>query len=117
VQIFRSGFFRRDSPGIQGLVGTIAKAAYRTMPADKPSITVWVTDDMVYTSGISQPLKEGQPAVTLEWSQYRGAGAVAFDKTKPEIGKLPTQKGSSSAATTNVKFSEPGEYILQVTAN
>ena len=110
--------FGEQGPGIQGPVGTMAKAAYRTTAAAKPlPMTVWVADDMVYTSGTNQPLKEGQPAVTLEWSQYRGTGVVTFDKTKPEITKLPTEKGFSGKATTNVKFGEPGEYILQVTAN
>jgi len=105
-------------PGIQGPIGTIAKAVSRTTSVAKPlPITAWVTDDMVYTSGTNQPLKEGRPPVTLEWTQYRGTGTVTFDKAKPEFKKLPAETGFSGEATTNVKFSEPGDYMLQVTAN
>jgi hypothetical protein len=104
--------------GIQGPIGTMAKAIARTTTVGKPlPLTAWVTDDMVYTSGTNAPLKEGRPPVTLEWTQYRGAGTVTFDKAKPQFKKMPSEKGFSGEASTNATFSEPGEYVLQVTAN
>ena len=107
-----------NGQGIQGPIGTMAKAIARTTTVGKPlPITAWVTDDMVYTSGTNAPLKEGRPPVTLEWTQYRGAGTVTFDKEKPQFKKLPSEKGFNGEATTNATFSEPGEYVLQVTAN
>jgi len=43
---------------------------------------------------------------------------VTFDNAKPEMEKLPGGGAPfSGKATTNVTFSEPGEYVLHVTAN
>ena len=82
---------------------------------------LWATDDMKYTSGTSAPLTTPRPAVTVTWSKYRGPGAVTFDKAKPGVEKLPApgsgDAGFSGKATTNVKFSERGDYMLHVTAN
>ena len=62
-----------------------------------------------------------RPPVTLTWSKYRGLGTVAFDKAKPVVEQLPSSGSGATAfsgkATTNVTFSEPGEYVLHVTAN
>ena len=60
------------------------------------------------------------PAERLTWSKYRGPGAVTFDKAKPEVEKLPAGTDNtafSGKATTNVKFSEPGDYVLHLTVN
>jgi hypothetical protein len=84
------------------------------------ALTLWVTDDMKYTSGTSAPLTTARPPVTLTWSKYRGPGAVTFDKAKPDVQKAPagTDKAPfSGTATTNVKFSEPGDYVLHVSVN
>jgi hypothetical protein len=83
------------------------------------TLTLWATDDMKYTSGTSAPLSRPRPPVVVTWSKYRGPGDVAFEKAKPavdalsEAGKTPF----NGKATTSVKFSEPGEYVLHVTAN
>jgi hypothetical protein len=84
-------------------------------------LTVWATDDMKYTSGTNAPMTKPRPPVTLTWSKYRGPGTVAFDKTKPVVEQLPSSGSGAPAfsgkATTNVTFSEPGDYVLHVTAN
>ena len=55
---------------------------------------------------------------TLRWSKYRGPGTVAFDKPRPDIEKIDAGEGAfNGKATTNVKFSEPGDYVLRVLAS
>jgi hypothetical protein len=111
--------FEERGPSIQGPIATVSKAITRTTSVGTPlPITVWISDDMVYTSGTNQPLKPGRPPVTLVWSKYRGTGTVTFDNAKPEIKKLAAgEAGFSGEATTNVKFGAPGEHLLQITVN
>jgi hypothetical protein len=115
--------FEQNGPTIQGPIATLAKAPTRTASLSAPLVlTLWVTDDMKYTSGTSAPLSTPRPPITLTWSKYRGPGTVTFDKAKPPVEKIeklaPDDKAAfSGKATTNVKFSEPGEYVLHVTVN
>jgi len=106
---------------IQGPLAMLNKAPVRTASLAAPlAITVWLEDDMKYTSGTGAPLTSPRPPVTLTWQKYRGPGAVAFDKAKPEVEKLPAGTDNtafSGKATTNVKFSEPGDYVLHLTVN
>lgn len=115
---------RLDQNGstIQGPIATVEQAASRTASLSAPlPLTVWATDDMKYTSNTSAPMTKPRPPVTVTWSKYRGPGTVAFDKAKPEVEQLPSSGSGappfSGKATTNVTFSEPGEYMLHVTAN
>jgi len=113
--------FEENGPRIQGPGATLDRAPARTASLSAPlALTLWVADDMKYTTGTSAPLTTPRPPVALTWSKYRGPGAVTFDKARPNVEKLPP--GSDSAAfngkaTTNVKFSEPGDYVLHVTVN
>jgi hypothetical protein len=115
--------FEQNGPTIQGPIATLAKAPTRSASLSGPlELTLWVTDDMKYTSGTSAPLSTARPPVTLIWSKYRGPGAVTFDKARPpveKVEKLPPGDNAafSGKATTNVKFSEPGDYVLHVTVN
>jgi hypothetical protein len=49
------------------------------------------------------------PGLSVTWSQYRGAGTVAFANATP-----PLEKGKAS---TTVTFKEPGEYMLRALAS
>jgi hypothetical protein len=114
--------FDQNGSTIQGPIATVAQAASRTVSLSAPlPLTVWATDDMKYTNNTSAPMTKPRPPVTLTWSKYRGPGTVAFDKPKPEVQQLPSSGSGappfSGKATTNVTFSEPGEYALHVTAN
>ena len=113
--------FEQNGPTIQGPVATLAKAPSRTASLSAPlALTLWVTDDMKYTTGTSAPLATPRPPVTLTWSKYRGPGAVTFDMAKPSVEKLPPGNDNaafSGKATTNVKFGESGDYVLHVIAN
>jgi hypothetical protein len=114
--------FDQNGSTIQGPIATVAQAASRTASLSAPlPVTVWATDDMKYTNNTSAPMTKPRPPVTLTWSKYRGPGTVAFDKAKPEVEQSPSSGSGappfSGKATTNVRFSEPGDYVLHVTAN
>jgi hypothetical protein len=114
--------FDQNGSTIQGPIATVAQAASRTASLSAPlPLTIWATDDMKYTSNTSAPMTKPRPPVTLTWSKYRGPGTVAFDKAKPEVEQSPSSGSGappfSGKATTNVTFSEPGDYVLHVTAN
>ena len=104
---------------IQGPVANVAPAPALTASVSAPlSLNVWASDDMKYTSGTSAPMTAARPPLTLRWSKYRGPGPVTFDKARPEIEKLPGGSAPfNGKATTTVKFGEPGDYVLHVTAN
>ena len=111
--------FEAGASTIQGPIASVAKALTRTATVGAPlELPLWATDDMKYSSGNNAPQRNPPPAVRLTWSKYRGTGTVTFDKPKPEFEKL--QSGElpfSGKATTSARFSEPGDYILHVTAN
>jgi hypothetical protein len=114
--------FAENGTALQGPVATLTNAAVRTASLSKPlALTIWVADDMKYTSGTNAPMTTPRPPVTLVWSKYRGPGRVTFDKARPTVEPLAATGNANAAfsgkATTNVKFSEAGEYVLHVTAN
>jgi hypothetical protein len=103
----------------QGPRAVLATAPARTASPSAPlAVTIWAADDMKYTSGTSAPMTRERPPVIVRWSKYRGPGPVTFDKAGPEVEKLAAGEGAfSGKATTNVKFAEPGDYVLHVIAN
>jgi hypothetical protein len=114
--------FEEKGTALQGPIATLTNAAVRTVSLSEPlALTIWVTDDMKYTSGTNAPMTTKRPPVTLVWSKYRGSGLVTFDKAKPAVEPLAATGNAKAAfsgkATTNVKFSEAGDYVLHVTAN
>jgi len=111
--------FEPNATGLQGPLADLATAPTRTASVSTPLVLdIWAADDMKYTSGTNAPMSTARPAVAISVSKYRGPGNVTFDKAKPTVEK---QSGASAAfsgkATTHVKFSEPGDYVLHVIAN
>ena len=111
--------FEERGAEIQGPIGNVAAAINRATSMSAPlPLSVWVTDDMKYTTDTNAPMRASRPPVTLVFTKYRGAGSVTFDPAKVNAERIP---GGAAAfqgkGTTTVKFSEPGEYMLQVTAN
>ena len=114
--------FEENGTAQQGPIATLTNAAVRAASMSQPlAVTIWVADDMKYTSNTNAPMTTPRPPVTLVWSKYRGPGAVTFDKARPAVEPTGTTGSANAAfsgkATTNVKFSEAGEYVLHVTAN
>jgi hypothetical protein len=114
--------FEENGTALQGPIATLTNAAVRTASLSEPlALTIWVADDMKYTSDTNAPMTTPRPPVTLVWSKYRGPGRVTFDKARPPVEPLvatvkPNAAFSGKARTT-VKFSEAGEYVLHVTVN
>ncbi len=111
--------FAQNGPAIQGPLADLSTAAARTASRSAPlALTVWATDDMKYTSGSGAPLRSRRPPVALTWSQFRGPGTATFDNAKPEVENVPNGSAPfSGKAATKVTFSEPGDYVLHITAN
>ena len=109
--------FEAGGPAIQGPIGMAAKAIARTATmAAGIALPIWATDDAKYSSGSNAPQRNPPPPVILHWSKYRGPGDVTFDKDPPPFEKLPGEEAFSGKATVTAKFSQPGEYLLHVTA-
>ncbi len=107
--------FDADGPMVQGPKPLVAsQTAVMGSPLE---ITVWAADDNVVSPGTRAP----KSPVSVTWSQFRGPGVAAFSPVKPVVdkveGKMPPKATFAGKATTSVTFSEPGEYVLQVTAN
>jgi hypothetical protein len=111
--------FEQNGPPIQGPVATLATALIRTTDVSTAlPLTLWASDDEKYTSGTNAPQRNPPPAVRLTWSKFRGPGAVTFDKSNPPVEKVPGGNAAfNGKSTTTARFSEPGDYVLHVTAN
>ena len=110
--------FDEHGPSVQGPRGLIAQ---RTAKVGEPlTLTVWVSDDAKFTSSSSAKPKNLGVPVTLKWIAYRAPGRVAFSAERPEVQKIErpdVPAPFSGTATARVTFSEPGEYVVLVTAN
>jgi len=107
--------FVENGPSAQGPLDlTIEREASKGTPLP---LNVWVTDDGK-SSSASARIPANRDLVTVTWAKYRGPGEVTFDNAKPKAEKTSTE-GTTFAgkATTNAKFAEAGDYMLQVTIN
>jgi len=92
---------------------TVAKSASLTLP-------LWVDDDGRFSNATMAPPSKLPTPVELIWSKYRGPGAVTFDKVPPAMEILtggPINTPFRGKAVATARFSEPGDYVLHVTAN
>ena len=92
---------------------TVAKGAALMLP-------LWVDDDGRFSNATMAPPSKLPTPVELIWSKYRGPGAVTFDKVPPAMEVLnggPINTPFRGKATATARFSEPGDYVLHVTAN
>jgi len=80
-------------------------------------LTVWVADDNVVSPGTRTP----KVPVSVTWTMFRGPGTATFAAVRPPVekieGTMPPKATFLGKAVTSVTFSDPGDYILQVTAN
>ena len=106
--------FEDGGPSVQGPRPITAQ---RTAKLASPlALTAWVADDAKTYPGAKPP---STPPVVVTWSKFRGPGDVVFANAKPAVEKIEgkTTAAFNGRSTTTVKFSEPGEYILEVVAN
>jgi hypothetical protein len=97
------------------------KAIPRTARLGEPmALDLYVDDDAKNSTGSNAPIRNPGAPVTVTLSKYRGPGAVTFGDAHPKFeaikGGKPDEPYSGKASTT-VKFSEAGDYMLHVTAN
>jgi hypothetical protein len=98
-----------------------AQAIPRTaLVSEAMELNLLADDDALYSSGTNAPMRNPQPPVSVTLSKYRGPGAVTFGDVHPKFealkGGRPDEPYTGKASTT-VKFSQPGDYMLHVTAN
>jgi len=112
--------FDEKAPAIQGPIAQLPKAQTRTTSIKSPlSLTVWANDDAKYASGTMAIPRKLPPPVQLEWSKYRGPGTVSFEPAKPAMETLAggaVNEPFRGRSTVSARFSEPGEYVLHLTA-
>lgn len=113
--------FEEKAPGIVGPIASLATAIAKTATmAAGIALPVWATDDAKYTSGTNAPMRNPPPPVTIAWGKYRGPGTVTFSDAKPKLEVLTGGKVDEAyrgKASVTAKFSEAGEYVLELTAN
>jgi hypothetical protein len=111
--------FAEAGPFLQGPPRAISQSLETTV-RDALPLTVWVADDARVPPSFAAYAKM-IPAVTITWSMFRGPGAVKFAVDKPKVEKIafkaPGASEYTGKATTTATFSEPGDYLLEVTAN
>jgi hypothetical protein len=112
--------FEENGRSMQGPVALLSGAATRTTSIGSPlSLPVFASDDAKYASGtMALPVKP-PPPVRLSWSKYRGPGRVTFDNAQPPLQVLAGGNVNvpfSGRSMTTARFTEPGEYVLHVTA-
>ena len=113
---------RDGGPFAQSPVANLSTAERRTATVGVPlPLEFWVEDDALYASGSNAPMgSRVPPVVELVVGKYRGPGTVVVGK---ELNPVSVLKGGGPAepfagrTATTVTFSEPGEYVLHVTAN
>ena len=95
--------FQMDGKSGQGPGGVHAKMTARS--SEVTPITVWTIDDGIPRARGGRPSKPG-----VAWAKYRGPGSVTFSVSQTPVNE-------AGIATTDVTFSDPGEYILRVLAS
>lgn len=110
--------FDEHGPTVQGPQGLTVD---RTAKVGTPfALTVWASDDAKLTTSSGAKPKNLAGPVVLTWSKYRGPGEVTFSKVKPDVEKIERkdiQLAFTGKSTTSATFSQPGDYMLNVTAN
>lgn len=110
--------FDEHGPTVQGPQGlTVDRTAKVGAPL---TLTVWASDDAKLTTSSGAPPKNLSGPVVLTWTKYRGPGEVTFAKVKPDVEKIERkdiQAAFTGKSTTTATFSQPGDYMLNVTAN
>lgn len=111
--------FLDAGPFLQGPPRGIGKSL--TAEVQKPlPLTVWLANDAY----VPPPFAEFAgfiPAISDDWTKFRGPGEVKFASEKPKVEKTSFQAPPGSKftgkSTTTATFTEPGEYILEIVAN
>jgi hypothetical protein len=83
-------------------------------------LALFADDDALYSTGANGPMNNPAPPVNVTISKYRGPGKVTVADARPKFEAIKGGKAMepyTGKSATAVTFSEPGEYLLHVTAN
>ena len=113
--------FASSGPSWTGPGITLSKAVDRTATVGTPMpLDLLVDDDARYSTGGNGPMANPQAPVSVTIAKYRGPGDVKVADARPKFeaikGGKPMEPYSGKAAT-SLTFSQPGEYIVEVTVN
>jgi hypothetical protein len=113
--------FSERGNSFAGPVTNPARAIARTASVAAPmTLDFWADDDAKNSTGSNAPMRNAPRPVELTLSKYRGPGDVSFGSIHPKFEDLKGGKPDelyAGKASTTVKFNEPGDYLLHVTAN
>ena len=114
--------FEQNGAPIQGPHRDAREAApARTPPVATPlPLTVWADDDVKYTSGTNAPMPHAaaaRDAVVVEVPRSRRGDVRQGEAAVEKLAGGERDEPFSGKAPTTAKFSEPGDYVLHVTAN
>jgi hypothetical protein len=113
--------FAENGPKLQMPLASLVNAVSRTAVVGEPmSLDVWVDDDARHSSGSNAPVSGEEPLVELVVNKFRGPGTVTIGTGHHHLTAMKGgARGEPYAAkgSTTVTFSEPGEYLIHVTAN
>ena len=113
--------FSPQGVAFAGPVANPAKAISQTATVNEPiTLNLYADDDAKNSTGSNAPVRNTAAPVTATLSKYRGTGEVTFGDTRPKFealkGGTPDEPYTGKAST-RVRFSQPGDYMLHVTAN
>ena len=110
-----------NGPATKGPLALLASAPERAVAKGAAlPLPLWTDDDGKFATATMAPPRNVPSPVDLVWSKYRGPGRVTFEKSSPVWDVLaggPLNVPFRGKSTTTARFSEPGEYVLHVTAN
>lgn len=111
--------FAEGGPTVIGPMANPATALERTATTGTPMpLDIWADDDALYSNGGNGPMSGERPPVSLTIAKYRGPGTVTVAPAKFTASKGgKAMEPYSGKASTTATFSEPGDYMLHVTAN
>lgn len=112
--------FEENGDPVQGPIALLSTSIARRVSMSSPfPLTVGATDDAKFASGTMVLPRNPPPPVRLIWSKYRGPGVVTFEQAATSMDTLAgggINVPFRGKETASVRFSEPGEYALHVTA-
>ena len=113
--------FSEAGASFSGPFANPAKAIARTAMVGEPMrLDFWADDDAKYSTGSNAPMREAESPVQLTVAKYRGPGTVTVAQTHRKLEVLRGGKADepfSGKTSTTATFSQPGDYMLHVTAN
>ena len=110
--------FDEGASTLQGPPRGIVKSLSATV-GEPLALSVWVSDDAKVPVGAVTTPKT--PPAVISWREFRGPAKVTFSNNRPPAEKLewkaPAPANFMGKTTATATFSQPGDYILEVTAN